>query len=358
MHNANPGTPVLEVRHLKRYFPVGGTALVSRSRQVLRAVDDVSFTLHEGETFGLVGESGSGKSTLGRTVLRLIEPTGGEILYRGRDIVPLRGEELRALRRQMQMVFQDPYASLNPRMRIDTIIREPLDIFGLGTTQERQRRVAELLDRVGLDGTFARRYPHQLSGGQRQRIGIAAALALGPSVIVADEPTSALDVSVQAQILNLLSQLQQDLQLSLLFISHNLATVEHLSDRIAVMYLGKIVETAPTARLFSAPQHPYTQALFAAIPSPDPRQIQPAVLASDEMPSPLNPPSGCHFHPRCPVALDLCARVAPQLREYAPGSSVACHVAAARLGLPDAIPTEPSTHPRPATTPGKSPLHA
>ena len=338
MNERNHGTPLLDVRHLKRYFPVGGAALFSRSRQVLKAVDDVSFTLHEGETFGLVGESGSGKSTLGRAILRLIEPTSGEIRYRGRDIVPFRGEELRALRRHMQMVFQDPYASLNPRMRIDTIIREPLDIFGLGTPRERQRRVAELLDRVGLDASFARRYPHQLSGGQRQRVGIAAALALGPSVIVADEPTSALDVSVQAQILNLLSHLQQDLRLSLVFISHNLATVEHVSDRIAVMYLGRVVETAPTAQLFATPQHPYTQALFAAIPAIDPRQTQRPVLTSDEMPSPLNPPSGCHFHPRCPVALDACTRIVPRLREYAPGSSVACHVAAMRLGLPDPIP--------------------
>jgi oligopeptide transport system ATP-binding protein len=342
MNDASQGAPLLEVRHLKRYFPVAGNALLTRTQRLLRAVDDVSFTLHEGETFGLVGESGSGKSTLGRAVLRLIEPTGGQILYRGRDIVPLRGEALRALRRHMQMVFQDPYASLNPRMRIDAIIREPLDVFGLGTSGERQRRVAELLDRVGLDATFARRYPHQLSGGQRQRIGIAAALALGPSVIVADEPTSALDVSVQAQILNLLSNLQQDLRLSLLFISHNLATVEHVSDRIAVMYLGRVVETAPTAQLFATPRHPYTQALFAAIPMPDPRQIQRPVLTADEMPSPLNPPSGCHFHPRCPVAMDACARIVPRLREYAPGSSVACHVAAMRLGLPDQIPEEDS----------------
>jgi oligopeptide/dipeptide ABC transporter ATP-binding protein len=338
MSDTRQETPILEVRHLKRYFPVGGAALVSRSQQVLKAVDDVSFTLRAGETFGLVGESGSGKSTLGRTILRLIEPTSGEIHYRGRNIVPLKGQELRALRRHMQMVFQDPYASLNPRMRVDTIIREPLDVFALGTAQERQWRVAELLERVGLDATFARRYPHQLSGGQRQRIGIAAALALGPSVIVADEPTSALDVSVQAQILNLLSHLQQDLHLSLLFISHNLATVEHVSDHIAVMYLGRIVETAPTVQLFATPRHPYTQALFAAIPSPDPRQAQRPVLTSDEMPSPLNPPSGCHFHPRCPVAIDVCARIVPRLREYAPGSSVACHVAAAQLGLPNPIP--------------------
>ncbi len=340
MSDVERGAPVLEVRRLKRYFPVGGVPLFGRARQVLKAVDDASFTLYEGETLGLVGESGSGKSTLGRSILRLIEPTSGEVLYRGRDIVPLRGGEVRALRRHMQMVFQDPYSSLNPRMRIGAIIREPLDIFGLGTAAERQRQVEELLDRVGLDASFAKRHPHQLSGGQRQRVGIAAALALGPSVIVADEPTSALDVSVQAQILNLLSRLQQELRLSLLFISHNLSVVEHVSDRIAVMYLGKIVETAPKAQLFSNPQHPYTKALLAAVPLPSPRQVQRGVLVSDEMPSPLNPPSGCPFHPRCAEAVEVCKRVVPALQEYAPGSRVACHVAAARLGLPNLISRE------------------
>ncbi len=340
MSDANLGPPILEVRRLKRWFPAAGASILGRSGRVLKAVDDVSFALHEGRTFGLVGESGCGKSTLGRTILRLIEPTSGEILYRGRDIVRFQGGELRALRRHMQMVFQDPYSSLDPRMRIEGIIREPLDIFGLGSRTERRRRVAELLNLVGLDESFAKRHPHQLSGGQRQRIGIAAALALGPSVIVADEPTSALDVSVQAQILNLLSRLQQELHLSLIFISHNLATVEHVSDQIGVMYLGKIVETAPTASLFATPRHPYTKALLAAIPSTDPRKVQRAVLASDEMPSPLNPPSGCHFHPRCPVALDMCSRLAPQLQEYAPGSSIACHVAAEELGLPSQVSQE------------------
>jgi len=340
MSEVERGVPVLEVRRLKRYFPVGGVPLFGRARQVLKAVDDASFTLHEGETLGLVGESGSGKSTLGRSILRLIEPTSGEVLYRGRDIVPLRGGEVRALRRHMQMVFQDPYSSLNPRMRIGAIIREPLDVFGLGTAAERQRQVEALLDRVGLDASFVKRHPHQLSGGQRQRVGIAAALALGPSVIVADEPTSALDVSVQAQILNLLSHLQQELRLSLLFISHNLSVVEHVSDRIAVMYLGKIVETAPKAQLFSSPQHPYTKALLAAVPLPNPRQIQRGVLVSDEMPSPLNPPSGCPFHPRCPEAVEVCKRDVPPLQEYAAGSRVACHVAAARLGLPNPISRE------------------
>jgi oligopeptide/dipeptide ABC transporter ATP-binding protein len=307
---------------------------------VLKAVDDASFTLDEGETLGLVGESGSGKSTLGRSILRLIEPTGGQILYRGRDVVPLGREELRALRRQMQMVFQDPYASLNPRMSVGAIVREPLDIFHIGTAVERKRAVADLLQRVGLDESFAQRHPHQLSGGQRQRVGIAAALALEPSVLVADEPTSALDVSVQAQILNLLSRLQRELRLSLLFISHNLATVEHLSDRIAVMYLGRIVETAPKTRLFASPQHPYTKALLAAVPVPDPQQRQQTNPMAGEMPSPLNPPSGCPFHPRCPDAVDVCRVAMPPLQEYAPGSSVACHVAAQKLGLPNPVATE------------------
>jgi oligopeptide transport system ATP-binding protein len=331
--------PVLEVRHLKRYFHAGGSGFLGRSKHVLKAVDDASFTLHEGETLGLVGESGSGKSTLGRSILRLIEPTDGQVLYRGHDIVSLRGGELRALRRHLQMVFQDPYASLNPRMSVGAIIREPLDIFRIGTSAERRHAVKELLRRVGLDESFAERRPHQLSGGQRQRVGIAAALALGPSVIVADEPTSALDVSVQAQILNLLSRLQAELRLSLLFISHNLATVEHVSDRIAVMYLGKIVETASKRRLFSSPQHPYTRALLAAVPLPNPNVIQQRVPVTGEMPSPLNPPSGCPFHPRCPEAVDVCRQVVPTLQEYGSGDSVACHVAAQRLGLPTPIAT-------------------
>ncbi len=330
-------SPVLEARHVQRYFPVGRSGVLGRPRQVLRAVDDASFVLHEGETLGLVGESGSGKSTLGRTILRLIEPTSGQVFYRGEDIVPLRGEALRSLRRHLQMVFQDPYASLNPRMSVGGIIREPLDIFHIGTTSERNAAVAQLLVRVGLDESFASRRPHQLSGGQRQRVGIAAALALGPSVIVADEPTSALDVSVQAQILNLLSDLQKELRLSLLFISHNLGTVEHVSDRIAVMYLGKIVETATKTNLFTSPQHPYTKALLAAVPLPDPTLRQERVAVRGEMPSPLDPPSGCPFHPRCPEAVDVCRQVVPPLQEYAPDNSVACHVAAARLGLPSPV---------------------
>ena len=340
MNSAGGEDPVLRVRHLSCHFPVGGAAFFGRAPRLLKAVDDASFSLYGGETLGLVGESGSGKSTLGRCILRLIEPTGGEALFRGRNILTLPERELREIRRHIQIVFQDPYSSLNPRKRIGSTISEPLDSFHIGSADERRRRVDELLHLVGLDPSFARRYPHQLSGGQRQRVGIAAALALGPSVIVADEPTSALDVSVQAQILNLLSRLQEELRLSLLFISHNLATVEHMSDRIAVIYLGKIVESAPTARIFSAPQHPYTRALIAAVPTPNPRQIQRRELVSDEMPSPLDPPPGCPFHPRCPEAIDLCRRVVPQLRQYADNSSVACHVAAERLGLPAATLSE------------------
>jgi oligopeptide transport system ATP-binding protein len=341
-----PETPVLEVRNLFCSFPVGRERLLSRAQRVLKAVDGASFTLLEGETLGLVGESGSGKSTLARSLLRLIEPTGGEVLYRGQDIMRLQGNALRAVRRHVQMVFQDPYSSLNPRMRVGTIVREPLDIFHVGTTSERRSRVAEVLERVGLNGSYAERYPHELSGGQRQRVGIAAALALEPSVIVADEPTSALDVSVQAQILNLLSRLQTELRLSMLFISHNLATVEHVSDRIAVMYLGRIVETAPKSRLFKSPQHPYTRALLASVPVPDTRQAYQPVPVRGEMPSPLDPPAGCPFHPRCPEAVDACTHVVPQLQEYSPGCAVACHVAAQRLGLPNPLGAE-GTNPPP-----------
>ena len=326
--------PLLEVRNLRRYFIVRDAARLFGGRaRTARAVDGVSLSLAAGETLGLVGESGCGKSTLGRAILRLIEPTSGEILYQGRDVLGLRGAELRELRRQMQMVFQDPYSSLNPRLSVGAAVREPLDIFRIGGAAERRRRVEELLERVGLDASYARRYPHELSGGQRQRVGIAAALALQPRVIVADEPVSALDVSVQAQILNLLHRLQQELHLSMIFIGHNLGVVEHVSDRVAVMYLGKIVETAPAAVLFSAPQHPYTRTLFSAIPVPDPTCPLRPISLSGEVPSPFDPPSGCRFHPRCPEALDVCRAVEPLPREYAPGCVVACHVAARRLGI-------------------------
>jgi len=338
-------TPLLDVRRLKRYFAAGGRRPFGATAAAVKAVDDVSFTLDAGETLGLVGESGCGKSTLGRSILRLIEPTEGQILYEGRDIMGLRGAGLRELRRHMQMVFQDPYSSLNPRLRVGATIREPLDIYRDGTAAERRRRVDELLDVVGLDSSYGLRYPHELSGGQRQRVGIAAALALRPRVIVADEPVSALDVSVQAQVLNLLHRVQQEMHLALVFISHNLSVVEHMSDRVTVMYLGKIVETAPTTTLFAQPQHPYTKVLLAAIPVPDPTsQLRPAPLVG-EIPSPLHPPRGCHFHPRCPEALAVCGQVEPPLQEYAPGRAVACHVAALRLGLPTPITAEGAARP-------------
>ncbi|MDB5077473.1 MAG: dipeptide transporter ATP-binding protein [Chloroflexi bacterium] len=326
--------PLLEVRNLKRYFHASRTGgLLGGVPRLVRAVDDVSLTLEKGETLGLVGESGCGKSTLGRAMLRLIEPTSGQVLLDGQDIMALRGGDLRKVRQWMQMVFQDPYSSLNPRMRVSAILREPLDIFHIGTSLERSRRVSALLERVGLDASFARRFPHDLSGGQRQRVGIAAALALEPRVIVADEPVSALDVSVQAQILNLFHQLQRDLRLGIVFVAHNLDVVQHVSDRVAVMYLGKIVETAPTALLFAAPQHPYTQALLSAIPVADPSQPIRAQVLLGEVPSPIDPPMGCRFHPRCPLAEDICKRVEPALLAYGPGTAVACHVAMRSLGV-------------------------
>lgn len=324
---------ILEVRNITKQFSLGGGVFAGRAPRRVQALDGVSFTVDEGETLGLVGESGCGKTTLGRIILRLLEPTAGTLNFDGQDITRLRGGALRSVRRGMQMVFQDPYSSLNPRLRVGASIREPLDIFGIGRPAQRRRRVGELLERVGLDATYGARFPHELSGGQRQRVGIAAALALEPRLIVADEPVSALDVSVQAQILNLLHRLQQELRLTLIFIAHNLDVVEHVSDRVAVMYMGKLVEVAPTARLFHAPNHPYTQALLSAIPVPDPtRRLRPRPLPG-EPPSPLDPPGGCRFHTRCAEALPICAKVEPELISLGPGRAVACHVAARRLGL-------------------------
>jgi oligopeptide transport system ATP-binding protein len=309
---------LVRVRGLVKHFPVEG------SDDVLRAVDGVSFEILRGETLGLVGESGCGKSTAGRCLLRLIEPTAGEITFDGRDVLSLDKRELRELRRAMQIVFQDPYASLNPRMKVGDIVGEPLVIHKIGTKNERRERVAGLLTRVGLDPEYMNRYPHEFSGGQRQRIGVARTLALNPKLIVADEPVSALDVSVQAQVVNLLQDLQQEFGLTYLFISHGLAVVEHISTRVAVMYLGRIVEVASAAELYEHPLHPYTQALLSAIPVPDPKRKRERIVLAGDVPTPINPPSGCRFRTRCPIAIDECARIDPELREVAPSHTVAC----------------------------------
>ena len=314
---ASPDT-LVSVRDLVKHFPIEGTD------DVLRAVDGVSFKIFAGETLGLVGESGCGKSTVGRCLLRLIEPTSGEISFAGRDILSLDRKALRQLRREMQIVFQDPYASLNPRMKVGDIVGEPLVIHNEGTKEERRERVAELLRRVGLDPDYMKRYPHEFSGGQRQRIGVARTLALNPKLIVADEPVSALDVSVQAQVVNLLQELQEEFKLTYLFISHGLAVVEHISTRVAVMYLGRIVEIAPAAELYANPLHPYTQALLSAIPIPDPTKKRNRIILQGDVPTPINPPSGCRFRTRCPIAIEDCAHIDPELREVASGHEVAC----------------------------------
>jgi oligopeptide/dipeptide ABC transporter ATP-binding protein len=319
--------PALEIRDLRTYFPVP-QRLVDRMRNGVRsvkAVDGVSLTVARGETLGLVGESGCGKSTLGRSVLRLVEPTSGEVLIEGKNVAAVGGAELRAVRRRAQIIFQDPSSSLNPRFSIGQTLEEPLAIFNLAAKSERKARVAELIRQVGLPEDSAKRYPHELSGGQRQRVGIAAALALEPSIIVADEPTSALDVSVQAQILNLLENLQHSLGLAYLFISHNLEVVRHLSDRVAVMYLGKIVEMAPAEELFARPLHPYTRALISAIPVPDPEAPHAPIPLEGEVPSPLDPPAACRFHPRCPLAKPVCSEHEPLLIGDHLAHHVACH---------------------------------
>jgi oligopeptide/dipeptide ABC transporter ATP-binding protein len=309
-------SPLLQVVNLQKRFSVG--------RATVKAVDDVSFEIQPGETFGLVGESGCGKTTTGRAILRLIEPSGGSVTFDGRNVLALSKGELRAARRDMQIIFQDPYASLNPRMTVGEAVGEPLAIHGVGDAAARRARVAELLGVVGLDPDYARRYPHEFSGGQRQRIGIARALALNPKFIVADEPVSALDVSVQAQVVNLLQDLQERFGLTYLFISHGLAVVEHLCARVGVMYLGKLVEIAPTEALYATPLHPYTQALLASIPIPDPTQRREFVPLTGDIPSPVNPPTGCRFHTRCPLAKAECSRQEPPLREVGAGRSVAC----------------------------------
>ncbi|MFM9905306.1 MAG: ABC transporter ATP-binding protein [Pyrinomonadaceae bacterium] len=310
--------PLIEIRNLVKHFPVEG------SSDVVQAVDDVSFHLTHGETLGLVGESGCGKSTVGRCLLRLHEPTSGEVLFQGKNIIGLQNREMQALRREMQIIFQDPYASLNPRLSIRSIVSEPLKIHQIGGKFEQNERVADLLQRVGLDPKYADRYPHEFSGGQRQRIGIARALALNPKLIICDEPVSALDVSVQAQVVNLLQDLQDEFGLTYLFISHGLAVVEHISDRVAVMYLGKIVELCDAAELYEMPLHPYTKALLSAIPIPDPTHKRDRIVLKGDVPTPINPPSGCRFRTRCPIAIDECARIQPELREIGPGHFAAC----------------------------------
>ena len=319
---------LLRVRHLKKYFPIRG-GLFSREVARVHAVDDVSFDIRPGETLGLVGESGCGKSTTGRTILRLVEPTAGEVWFQERNVTALDKRALRQIRKEMQIIFQDPYASLNPRMTVRSIIGEALVIHKLARgRREREERVVQLLETVGLSAEHLRRYPHEFSGGQRQRIGIARALAVSPKLIVADEPVSALDVSIQAQIINLLEELQQKFGLTYLFIAHDLSVVEHISTRVAVMYLGKLVEVAPAKELYTNPKHPYTEALLSAVPIPDPAMRRRRILLEGDVPSPIRPPSGCRFHTRCPIRVPSCAENDQLLKEVGPGHWVACQVRA------------------------------
>jgi oligopeptide transport system ATP-binding protein len=324
--NGSGDGALLSVSHVKKYFPIR-KGVLQREVAHVHAVDDVSFAVREGETLGLVGESGCGKSTLGRTIVRLLEPTAGEIVFQGTPIQNLGTRRLRPLRREMQMVFQDPYASLNPRKRVGTIVSDPMRIHDLGTRAEQKKRVGEILETVGLSPEHYNRFPHEFSGGQRQRIGIARALALRPKLIVADEPVSALDVSIPSQMLNLLDDLQNEFHLTFIFIAHDLGVVRHVSDRIAVMYLGKLVELSPAEELYKRPIMPYTEALLSAVPIPDPdlAEKRERIVLEGDVPSPINPPSGCRFHPRCRYATDVCQQIEPPLVDYGNGHLAACH---------------------------------
>ena len=324
--NKNPNTPLLELQDIVKHFPVTGGMFLRQIASV-RAVDGVNLEIREGETLGLVGESGCGKSTLGRLILRLDEPTSGDILFRGESILGYDKGQMRALRREMQIIFQDPFSSLNPRKNVAHIIGEPLYVHGMTNRREREKKVLRLLEVVGLKREHMRRYPHQFSGGQRQRIGVARALALNPKLVICDEAVSALDVSIQAQVINLLQDLQEEFGLTYLFISHDLSVVEHISNRIAVMYLGEVVELADSDTLYKEPIHPYTQALLSAAPVPDPKRMSKRTTLIGDVPSPINPPSGCRFHTRCPFARDTCSREAPQLNEVRENHFVACFFA-------------------------------
>jgi oligopeptide/dipeptide ABC transporter ATP-binding protein len=357
----NAARPLVEVRDLVKHFPIRG-GILQRTVAAVQAVDGVSFTIRRGETLGLVGESGCGKTTVGRLLLRLIEPTSGSILFDGVDLATLNGSALKPYRRRMQIIFQDPYASLDPRTPIGDSIGEGLRIHGLGTPAQRRVRVQEMMDLVGLAPYHARRYPHEFSGGQRQRIGIARALILKPDLVVCDEPVSALDVSIQAQVLNELKALQRELGLTYLFIAHNMGVVEHISDRVAVMYLGKIAELADRREMFRAPEHPYTQALMSAIPIPDPELRRKRIILRGDVPSPVNPPSGCHFNPRCQLRAELggpaiCTTDEPPLLDAGGGHFVSCHFrgAAGRDGVASSPPSSPDPAATPSPLPDPSP---
>lgn len=328
MSKDNNNKPLVRIKDLKKYFPITRGLIVQKEVGAVKAVDGISFEINPGETLGLVGESGCGKSTTGRTILQLHKPTSGEVFYRDQELTTAPPSIMRSLRKNIQIIFQDPYASLNPRLKVGDIIGEPLDIHKIGTPQERKERVQELLEIVGLNPYFANRFPHEFSGGQRQRIGIARALALNPEFIVCDEPISALDVSIQAQVVNLLEELQSSLGLTYLFIAHDLSMVKHIASRTAVMYLGKLVELAERDELYSNPQHPYTQALMSAVPVPDPsnERARKRIILEGDVPSPANPPSGCRFHTRCPIAEDVCKVDDPEWRDYGNGHWVACHL--------------------------------